>query len=41
MLEDYLRTHGSPAAKVSWSGEYPIRKERGGKAPRYINLRKC
>ena len=41
MLEDYLRTHGSPAAKVSWSREYPIRKERGGKAPRYINLRKC
>lgn len=39
-LEKYLRSHGIPMAKVSWTDEYPVRKERGGKAPRYIDLRK-
>ena len=38
-LEKHFRSHGSPLAKVSWTDEYPIRKERGGKAPRYMDLR--
>lgn len=38
-LEDYFRTHGCPDAKVSYSLEPLIKKERGGKAPRYADLR--
>ena len=38
-LENYFHTHGCPEAKVSASTEPPIKKERGGKAPRYIDLR--
>lgn len=39
-LEHYFQAHGCPDAKVSYSTEFPIKKERGGKAPRYMNLRK-
>lgn len=39
-LEHYFQAHGCPNAKVSYSTELPIKKERGGKAPRYMDLRK-
>lgn len=39
-LETYFHAHGCPDAKVSYSTEFLIKKERGGKAPRYIDLRK-
>lgn len=39
-LQEYLKARGCSAVKVGWSDEYPIRKARGGKAPKYIDLRK-
>lgn len=39
-LEHYFKAHGCPDAKISYSTELLIKKERGGKAPRYMDLRK-
>ena len=39
IVENYFREHGADSARVSWSDEALIRKERGGKAPRYVDLR--
>lgn len=36
----YFKTHGCINVKVSYSTELPIKKRQGGKAPRYIDLRK-
>ncbi|MBQ4310900.1 MAG: phenylacetate--CoA ligase family protein [Oscillospiraceae bacterium] len=36
----YFVEHGCPKAKVSYSNEPPIKSQRGGKTPRYIDLRK-
>ena len=38
-LEAYFHESGLPEAKVSYSLEPPVKKERGGKTPRYIDLR--
>ncbi len=38
-LKEYLSEHGCPDAKVTYSLEAPIRKEKGGKSPKYVDLR--
>ena len=39
-LKKYFSEHDCAGAKVTWSEEPPIKNQRGGKTPRYIDLRK-
>lgn len=39
-LQEYFTSHDCPKAKVTYSAEPPIKNQRGGKTPRYVDLRK-
>ena len=39
VIGNYFKEHGVSSARVTYSNEYPIKKERGGKTPRYADLR--